>query len=57
MPLNSGDPIGIAGPFDRLDYVVGRTADDAEIASRFANGLVMRAIDLGSEHAKSFRDA
>ena len=33
MPLHAGDPVGVAGPFDRFDHIVGRVRHDAKIFS------------------------
>ena len=44
MPLHAGDPVGVAGPFDRFDHIVGRVRHDAKIFSRSEHGLVMRTV-------------
>jgi len=47
MPLNSYDPVGIAGPFDGFDRAVRGIRCDAEVFSRPVDGLVMAAVDMG----------
>ena len=47
MPLNSYDPVGIAGPFHGFDRAVPGVRYDAEFFSRSVDGLVMAAVDMG----------
>ena len=46
VPLHPRDPVGIAGPFNRFDHVIGRVRHDAEIFPRLEHRLMMRAIHL-----------
>src|SRR5487761_377251 len=55
MPLHPGYPVRIAGPFHRFDHAIRRKSRHAQISSRLANRLMMRAVDLRFESAGDFR--
>src|SRR4029077_18630773 len=47
VPLNAYYPVGVAIPFDGFDGAIVCTRSDAQILSRFLDGLVMRTVDAG----------
>src|ERR1700684_1075105 len=57
VPLRAGDPVGIAGPFERFDHAIGRMRHDAKIFSGSEDGLVMRAVDANFVGAGQLRKA
>ncbi len=56
MPLDSDDPVGIAGPFDAFDGAVRGVRCDAEFFSRLVDGLVMAAVDMGRSGTDKLRE-
>lgn len=56
MPLNSYDPVGIAGPFHGFDCAVRGVRYDAEFFSRPVDGLVMAAVDMGRRGTGKLRE-
>src|ERR1700684_3980553 len=57
VPLRAGDPVGIAGPFERFDHAIGRMRRDAKIFSGSEDGLVMRTVDANFVGAGQLRKA
>ena len=57
VPLRAGDPVGIAGPFERFDHAIGRMRHDAKIFSGSEDGLVMRTVDANFVGAGQLRKA